>query len=81
VHPKYSDRSVIVKVDRLSSVPVVGYASTLTAYYAYYQNWITHLSLGKDAPQSRRIQPAAADEVVEMPEVGGLHHHYEQRAA
>ena len=54
---------------------------TLTAYCAYYHNWRTHLSLGKDAPQSRRIQPAVAGEVVEMPEVGGLHHHYERRAA
>jgi hypothetical protein len=51
---------------------------TLTAYCAYYRNWRTHLSLGKDAPQSRRIQPATAGE---MPEVGGLHHHYERRVA
>lgn len=27
VHPKYSDRSVIIEVDRLPSVPLVGYAS------------------------------------------------------
>jgi transposase InsO family protein len=54
---------------------------TLTAYCVYYDNWRTHLSLGKDAPQSRRIQPRAAGKVVEIPEVGGLHHHYERRAA
>ena len=48
---------------------------------AYYENWRTHLSLGKDAPQSRRIQPPADGEVVEIPDVGGLHHHYERRAA
>ena len=30
---------------------------TLTAYCAYYHKWRTHLSLGKDTPQSRRIQP------------------------
>ena len=47
---------------------------TLTAYCAYYHHWRTHLSLGKDAPQSRRIEAAAAGEVVEMPEVGDLHH-------
>jgi hypothetical protein len=46
-----------------------------------YHNWRTHLSLGKDAPQSRRIQPLADGEVVEMPEVAGLRHHYERRAA
>ncbi len=54
---------------------------TLTAYCAYYHEWRTHLSLGKDAPQSRRIQPSAEGEVVEIREVGGLHHHYERRAA
>ena len=54
---------------------------TLTAYCAYYHNWRTHLSLGKDTPQSRRVQPLADGEVAEIPEVGGLHHHYTRRAA
>ena len=54
---------------------------TLTAYCAYYHRWRTHLSLGKDAPQSRRIPPPAEGAVVEIAEVGGLHHHYERRAA
>ena len=30
---------------------------TLTAYCAYYHRWRTHLSLGKDAPQSRLRTP------------------------
>jgi len=54
---------------------------TLTAYCAYYHNWRTHLSLRKDAPEVRRVQPVTEGKVVEMPEVGGLHHHYERRAA
>jgi transposase InsO family protein len=54
---------------------------TLTAYCAYYHHWRTHLSLGKDAPEARRVQPVTEGKVVEMPEVGGLHHHYERRAA
>ena len=54
---------------------------TLAAYCAYYHQWRTHLSLDKDAPQPRRRQPATEGPVVEMPEVGGLHHHYERRAA
>jgi len=41
----------------------------------------THLSLGKDSPRSRPIQPRAAGEIVALPEVGGLHHRYERRAA
>jgi hypothetical protein len=41
----------------------------------------THLSLDKDCPQPRRIQPPSAGEIIAFPEVGGLHHRYERRAA
>jgi transposase InsO family protein len=54
---------------------------TLTAYCAYYHDWRTHLSLRKDAPEARRVQPVTEGKVVAMPEVGGRHHHYERRAA
>jgi putative transposase len=54
---------------------------TLIAYSAYYHQWRTHLSLDKDAPQSRRRQMPCEGPVIEIPEVGGLHHHYERRAA
>jgi putative transposase len=54
---------------------------TLASYFAYYHGWRTHLSLAKDAPQARRIQPKSEGEVFEIREVGGLHHHYERRAA
>jgi putative transposase len=54
---------------------------TLTAYASYYHSWRTHLALGKDSPQSRRIQGRAEGNIVEIREVGGLHHHYERRAA
>jgi putative transposase len=51
---------------------------TLTAYGGYYHHWRTHLSLGKDAPPSRRAQLVTEGQVVEMAEVGGLHHRYER---
>jgi putative transposase len=54
---------------------------TLTMYFTYYHQWHTHLSLDKDAPQPRRTQKPAEGRVIEIPEVGGLHHHYERRAA
>jgi putative transposase len=54
---------------------------TLSAYCGYYHNWRTHLSLGKDAPEARRVQFFTEGKVVEMPAVGGLHHRYERRAA
>jgi transposase InsO family protein len=54
---------------------------TLASYGAYYHQWRTHLSLDKDAPQPRRTQRPIEGRVIEIPEVGGLHHHYERRAA
>ena len=53
----------------------------LANYFDYYDRTRTHLSLGKDSPRPRSIQPPAAGEIVELPEVGGLHHRYERRAA
>ena len=40
-----------------------------------------HLSLDKDAPVPRSVQPPELGRVVELPEVGGLHHRYERRAS
>ena len=53
----------------------------LRSYFAYYHRARTHLSLGKDAPDTRPIQLPPAGEIVSFPEVGGLHHRYERRAA
>jgi putative transposase len=53
----------------------------LRRYVAYYSQWRPHLSLDKDAPLSRPRHPSSAGRIVQIPEVGGLHHHYERRAA
>ncbi len=53
----------------------------LRSYFDYYGQSRTHLSLGKDAPLAGRVQPPQAGIVVEPPQVGGLHHRYERRAA
>jgi len=53
----------------------------LGRYFDYYHRTRTHLSLGKDSPRPRPIQSRIAGEIVEVPEVGGLHHRYERRAA
>ena len=53
----------------------------LTAYFAYYHRTRTHLSLDKDAPDVRPGELPAAGRIVQMPEVGGLHHRYVRRAA
>jgi hypothetical protein len=54
---------------------------TLKSYFAYYGRSRTHLALSKDAPESRSVQPPELGAVVEFPQVGGLHHRYERRAA
>ena len=53
----------------------------LTAYIAYYHRFRTHLSLAMDCPQPRAVQPPETGGVRVVPEVGGLHHHYERQAA
>jgi putative transposase len=47
----------------------------------YYHPTRTHLSLGKDAPIPRPVQPPSMGKVVSLPVLGGLHHRYERRAA
>jgi putative transposase len=53
----------------------------LTDYFAYYHSWRTHLSLAMDCPTPRPIQLPDRGQVVGLPDVGGLHHHYERVAA
>jgi hypothetical protein len=51
----------------------------LKSYFAYYHRSRTHLGLAKDAPAGRAVMPRG--EIIAFPEVGGLHHRYERRAA
>jgi len=53
----------------------------MKSYVQYYHETRTHLSLEKDAPASRSVQPPDLGQVVALPQVGGLHHRYERRAA
>jgi putative transposase len=53
----------------------------LSSYVDYYQRTRTHLSLDKDCPDPRPIQPRRIGRVVAIPQVGGLHHRYERLAA
>lgn len=51
----------------------------LNRYLTYYHWSRTHLALAKDAPEPRRIMSQGA--ILAIPQVGGLHHRYERRAA
>jgi hypothetical protein len=53
----------------------------LQKFAEYYHRSHTHLSLQKDTPESRAVQAPEAAQIVAIPEVGGLHHRYERRAA
>jgi putative transposase len=51
------------------------------AFVEYYHQSRTHLSLEKDTRGGRPVQPPESGRVIALPQVGGLHHRYERRAA
>jgi hypothetical protein len=53
----------------------------LTRYFSYYHQSRTHLALDKDAPDLRPIALPVTGTIVQLPEVGGLHHRYIRQAA
>ena len=60
---------------------IIGSIRRESTYFEYHHQSRTHLSLGKDCPVPRPIQPPSAVTIVALPWVGGLHHRYERRAA
>jgi putative transposase len=53
----------------------------LTEYFHYYHRWRTHRGLEMDCPVPRPVQRPDVGLIRNVPEVGGLHHHYERQAA
>jgi len=53
----------------------------LSGYVDYYHDARTHLSLTKDTPAGRVVQPPEKGAVVALKRVGGLHHLYTRMAA
>ena len=54
----------------------------LSSYFHYHHDARTHLSLDKDCPRPRAVQlPSTGNNIIAFPQVGGLHHRYERRAA
>src|SRR5215475_10764858 len=66
-------------LDHVIVVDEDGLRRLLASYIRYYHRSRLHLSLDKDAPDARPVQ--SAGKIVAIPEVGGLHHRYERRAA
>ena len=67
------DRVIILGAESLRRI--------LRSYIAYYHDSRCHLSLDKDSPETREVQPPDKGIIIEIPKVGGLHHRYERRAA
>jgi len=66
------DHTIVFGEDHLRRV--------LGEYFRYYHRWRVHQSL-EDSPDGRPVQPPEVGDVIRIREVGGLHHHYERRAA
>ena len=68
-------------LDHVIVFSATGLQRLMRRYCAYYERSRTHLSLDKDAPIPRPIAPPNQGRIVAIPQVGGLHHRYERRAA
>ncbi len=53
----------------------------LREYISYYHTCRTHLSLNKDPPKTRPVEPPEMGNIVAFSHVGGLHHRYGRIAA
>ena len=55
----------------------------LTEYFAYYHDDRTHLSLEKNTPNSRPVEPKSTGKsrIITLSRVGGLHHRYTWKKA
>jgi putative transposase len=67
-------------LDHVIVLTASGLRKILREYVVYYTHSRTHLSLDKDSPVPRALMSHGAC-VRAIPHVGGLHHHYERRAA
>jgi transposase InsO family protein len=52
----------------------------LSEYLDYYHNSRCHLSLDRNSPTPREMEPPSQGKVIAIPKVGGLHHRYTRAA-
>lgn len=81
----YAERLIgTLRRDVLDHVVVLGerhLRRILVDYARYYHEDRCHLSLDKDTPGGREVEPPEMGRILQMPRVGGLHHRYTRRAA
>src|SRR5881396_3134028 len=66
-------------IDSVGTTCLLGRCATSGMPTSYYHESRLHLSLDRDSPNPRPVQ--SLGKVIAIPEVGGLHHRYERRAA
>ena len=66
------DHMIVLTGDHLRRV--------LGSYFDYYHRARTHLSLDRNAPEPREVEPPSRGKIVAIPHVGGLHHRYTRAA-
>jgi putative transposase len=81
----YCERAVgSIRRDCLDHVIVLGERHLhriLSEYFDYYHNSRCHLSLDRNSPTPRDVEPPSLGKVVSIPQANGLHHRYTRRAA
>jgi len=74
----YAERLIgSIRRECLDHVVIIGerhLRHVLRSYQQYYNGTRTHLSLAKDSPLTRSVQPRGT--ICPLPILGGLHHHY-----
>ena len=66
------DRVVVLNEQHLRRI--------LRLYFTYYHAARAHLSLNRNSPIPREVEPPECGEVIAIPQVGGLHHRYRRAA-
>ncbi len=66
------DRMIVLGEEHLLSI--------LRSYVLYYNESRCHLSLDRNSPLPREVEPPSKGKVVAIPQVGGLHHRYARAA-
>ncbi len=66
------DHLIVANEDHLREI--------LKEYVVYYNTSRPHLSLERNTPIPRSVEPSALGAVMAVPQVGGLHHRYTRAA-
>jgi hypothetical protein len=80
---RWPRRSLFVRICEAVDRYLAGFLSEptatgppLTEYIAYYHNCRMHLSLERNSPVPREVEPPSRGDVIPISQVGALHHRY-----